>query len=186
MAQPGLGGRDASGTFTRRSLRRPPIELEIRRVDKTAWQLFKHHHYLDTTLHVAAKCFVAFFKGQPAAFASTIHYPHPSGSWWRGHRTVCLPDFQGVGIGNALSAYVGGVMRSTGKPYRSTTANPAMMKHRAGSKVWKMLRAPARNNNNKSRTLQALNKTTANNRFTAGFEYTGPILTEQARGHGIA
>jgi energy-coupling factor transporter ATP-binding protein EcfA2 len=173
-----------SGIFTRRLLRRPPIQLEIRRVDKAAWTIFKHHHYLDTTLHKAAKCFVGFVNGQPAAFASVIHYPHPSGSWWREHRTVCLPDFQGVGIGNALSSYVGGVMQATGKPYRSTTANPAMIKHRANSKLWKMARKPSISGKNKGQDKQ-FNRIVASNRFTAGFEYTGPTLIEQAKGHGI-
>ena len=38
-----------AGTFTRRSLRqRPPIELQIVRVDRSAWSLFQHHHYLST------------------------------------------------------------------------------------------------------------------------------------------
>jgi hypothetical protein len=26
--------------------------------------------------------------------------------WWREHRTVCQPDFQGVGLENALSEFV--------------------------------------------------------------------------------
>jgi ABC-type lipoprotein export system ATPase subunit len=97
-----------SGQFTRRSLRRPPISMEIIRTDRSAWDIFKHHHYLDTSLHPASKCFVAMVDNRPAAFASCMHSPGHHGGWWREHRTVCLPDFQGVGIGNTLSEFVGG------------------------------------------------------------------------------
>src|SRR5579872_1425942 len=38
----------------------PPIELEIARVHRAAWRLFKSHHYLSSELHKGAKCFVAF------------------------------------------------------------------------------------------------------------------------------
>jgi len=68
------------GEFTRRSLRRrPKIRLEIARVDRSAWELFKRHHYLDTSLHQSAKCFVAFMGEDPVAFASAIHFPGRKG-----------------------------------------------------------------------------------------------------------
>jgi hypothetical protein len=178
-----------AGTFTRRSLRRPPIELEVARVGPEAWHLFKHHHYLDTSLHKAAKCFLALWRGRAVAFASVLHAPHANGGWWREHRTVCLPDFQGVGIGNALSEFIGGVMLATGKRYMSTTGNPAMMRHRARSAVWKMKRAPARSvagTAERRRVTQVgVAKTRAANRFTAGFEYVGPPRVEDARRLGV-
>ena len=177
-----------AGTFARRSLRRrPEIELEVRRVEKDAWHLFKHHHYLDTTLNKSAKCFVALWRGRPVAFASVIHAPHPRGGWWREHRTVCLPDFQGVGIGNALSEFVGGVMRATGKRYMSTTGNPAMMRHRAKSGGWVMRRAPSRSQREgRTRSVAVgTDRTHATNRFTASFEYVGPARPEDARQLGV-
>ena len=67
-----------AGTFTWRLLRRrPPIELEVARVETEAWHLLRHHHYLDTSLNKTAKCFVAFWRGRPVAFASAIHSPAP-------------------------------------------------------------------------------------------------------------
>ena len=69
------------------------------RVDQSAWKLFKPHHYLDANLHRSAKCFVGMVEGQPAAFVAVLPFPHPSRPGWREHRAVCLPDFQGVGIG---------------------------------------------------------------------------------------
>lgn len=176
-----------SGEFARRSLRRPDITLEVRRVHSDAWERFKHHHYLDTTLNKAAKCFAAFWDGRPVAFTAALCSPGKV-STWREHRTVCLPDFQGVGIGNALSEYVGGVMRCMGRPYRSTTANPAMVRHRAKSPLWKMIREPGRTTAGKLMNATAsggaiFNRATA--RFTAGFEYVGPKRPDDAKRMGI-
>lgn len=180
-----------SGTFTRRLLRRrPEITLEIKRVHRDAWRLFKHHHYLDTSLHVTAKCFCAFIEGRPAAFASAIHMPlkGPLRGGWREHRTVCLPDFQGVGIGNAISEFVASVMKATGKPYYSVTSNPAMIHHRARSPLWHMHRRPSRSPVNTARFshLKSLNNTVASGRLVAGFRYVGPARPEDARRLGVA
>lgn len=175
-----------AGTFTRRSLRpRPPITLEVGRVDRAAWDPFQRHHYLDTSLHRSAKCFVAFWRGRPVAFASVLHSPGRVNSW-REHRTVCLPDFQGVGIGNALSEFVAGVMRATGKRYGSVTGNPAMIRHRAKSPLWAMIRAPSRvTADSERKTGTQLRKTRATDRFTAGFKFVGPPRPEDARRLGV-
>lgn len=165
-----------SGALTRREVqRRPTIELEVSRVSRDAWDIFRAHHYLDTSLHVAAHCFVATWDGRPVAFASSIHFPNPrtGEALRREHRTVCLPDFQGVGIGNALSAFVASLYRSG---YCSTTSHPAMIRHRAKSKLWSMTRAPAR-----ARSLSAGNTATNRRmnsgikRLSASFTYRGKI-----------
>ncbi|WP_020474857.1 GNAT family N-acetyltransferase [Zavarzinella formosa] len=167
-----------SGSLARRSLQgRPAISLEIIRARRSAWRVFKRHHYLDGTLNNSAKCFVALLDGRPAAFASVIHAPGLV-SYWREHRTVCLPDFQGVGIGHALSDFVAGVMRATGRRYRSTTGHPAMIRRRAKSPLWKMLRPP-------SVGRRDAEMRRASNRLTAGFEYVGPARPEDARRLGI-
>lgn len=184
--------RMPTGEFARRSLRRPPITLEVCRVGREAWDAFKHHHYLDTSLAVVAKCFVAFWDGRPVAFASCLHHVGRH-SFWREHRTVCLPDFQGVGIGNALSEFVAGVMKATGKRYGSTTSNPAMIRHRMRSPLWRCLRAPSltarevgrRTSKSKQLGQRRLFKTRAFNRLTAGFEYLGPPRVEDARKLGV-
>jgi len=86
--------------------RRPPVDLEIFRVDRSAWKLFSSHHYLSSDIHKGSARFVAAYAGQPAAFTAVLSFPHSSKPSWREHRTVCLPDFQGVGIGNAMSEYI--------------------------------------------------------------------------------
>jgi ABC-type lipoprotein export system ATPase subunit/GNAT superfamily N-acetyltransferase len=163
--------------------RRPNIQLEITRVHRSAWELFKQHHYLDHHIHKGSAYYLGGIDGTPAAFTAVLAYPHATRSGYREHRTVCLPDFQGVGIGNALSEHVAGLYRATGKPYFSTTSNPAMIFHRARSVNWDMRRKPGRTGRH-SGTITGMKA--ASNRITAGFEFVGSALPEQARGFGIA
>ena len=130
--------------FARGSLwRRPKIELEVKRVHHSAWQLFRKHHYLDTKLNTSAACFIAFWNGIPVAFTAILHFPHAKvKNIKREHRTVCLPDFQGVGIGNALSNYLGAMCRGLGFRYLSQTSHPSMIKSRAESENWRINQAP--------------------------------------------
>lgn len=176
----------ATKTFQWRELQqRPSIKLTIKRVDTSAWQIFKKHHYLDTSINKSAKCFIACVEDQPVAFASVLSFPHPVSPGWREHRTVCLPDYQGCGIGNVLSEFIGGLFRATGKPYRSTTGHPGMIRYRAKSKTWKMTTQPQRSSAGCKSSHRALQKTYATNRLVAGFEYVGPIFNDDARAFGV-
>jgi ABC-type molybdenum transport system ATPase subunit/photorepair protein PhrA len=170
----------ATNTFqSGRLLQRPKINLEVRRVDPSAWQLFRKHHYLDHDLNKAAKCFCAFWESVPVAFAAVLHFPHPrSPNMKREHRTVTLPDYQGVGIGNVLSAYIGSMCRAIGMRYVSITSHPAMMRSRAKSTSWKMIAKP----NASSKTFPSRGLAGGTNgfagRFRATFEYVGPAMNE--------
>lgn len=175
----------STGEFQWRSLqRRPEIKLDIQRVHRSVWQLFQQHHYLSTDLSKSAKCFLACVEGRPAAFTGVIHRPGSYRGYWSEHRTVCLPDFQGVGIGNALSEFVASLFVATGKRYCSTTSSPAMMRHRAASPLWKMIRKPGFTSKNEG-SKTACNGSVAFNRLTAGFKYVGSRLPEEARGFGL-
>jgi ABC-type phosphate/phosphonate transport system ATPase subunit len=162
-----------------RPFHRPEIEMEIIRTDRSAWQRFKPHHYLSAALNPSAACYVAIVKNQPAAFTAVLPFPHPTHSGWREHRTVCLPDYQGVGIGNAMSEFVASIYRATGKPYTSTTSHPAMIYHRAKSPLWRMSRKPGLSGD--GRRFSLMRKTAAIDRLTAGFEYVGPARFADAR-----
>jgi ABC-type polar amino acid transport system ATPase subunit len=165
-----------------RFLRRPKIRLEIKRVHSSAWQLFRKHHYLSTSLNSSAVCFCAFWDGVPVAFTAILHFPHPRRkNTKREHRTVCLPDFQGVGIGNAMSAYIGSVCRGLGYSFISQTSHPAMIKTRARSNNWRMIAKP-------NNTIQAMPKDMSfvgfgtrrfsfSERIRGTFEYIGPALS---------
>jgi hypothetical protein len=168
---------DMSGpSLSRGRVRRPPIALRIARVDRSLWQLFKRHHYLSGNLHPGAKCFAGFIDYQPAVFTAVLPFPHPIRPGWREHRTVCLPDFQGVGIGAAMSEVIASLFIATGKPYFSTTSHPALIRHRAMSPLWKMHRKPGMVGRcgATSRRTTGMSDTNSRGRNTAGFEYVGP------------
>lgn len=173
--------------------RRPPIELEVKRVHPDAWRLFAKHHYLSGELNKAARSFVAFWSGEPVAFSAWLIHPLSSGGRpvMREHRTVCLPDYQGVGIGNALSDCCAAIMRANGYRATSTTSSPAMIAARLRSGNWLVMRAPGLS---LGRTGE-LARTRACTRLTVGFEYVGPsapraearllfnLIRSQGKGH---
>lgn len=174
--------------------RRPDITLSISRVKgRQWWPRFRHHHYLATSLAPSARCFLARVDGRPAAFTAAITTCNPSGSsrsYWREHRSVCLPDFQGAGIGNALSEYVASLHRATGQIYRSTTSSPAMISHRRRSPHWNQIRKPGygastRIRGSDSSSIRTLRQGVARTRITASFEYTGPARPADAWRFGL-
>ena len=171
-----------------RSLRRrPEIRLHVSRTGHDNWSLFARHHYLNGDLSRAAQCFLGSVETRrvsegdtegatdhltPAAFVAVLHTPNAFGGFWRESRCVCLPDFQGVGIGNAISEHVAALFAGD-KPYRSTTSHPAMIRHRLRSPLWRCVRKPGLVK--PGRGIDS--KTCAAYRYTAGFEYIGPIAS---------
>jgi GNAT superfamily N-acetyltransferase len=112
------------------------------------------------------------FDGEPAAFTAVLAFPHPvTKNIWKEHRTVTLPDYQGFGLGNRLSEFVGEWLHKKGKKFRSVTSHPAMIGHRHRSKAWIMDRKPSRMAplSKTARTQKA--ETSAINRLTASFLY---------------
>ncbi|MDB5353604.1 MAG: putative transporter [Phycisphaerales bacterium] len=178
----------ASQTLARGRLRRPALRLDVRRCGREVWQIFRRHHYLSGNLHPSAQCFVAYVADRAAAFTAVLPFPHPVRPGYREHRTVCLPDFQGVGIGNSLSAFVASIFAATGKPYFSTTSHPAIIRHRAKSPLWRMLRAPGRVSRSGSSGAgkTGMSATLSRGRMTASFEYVGPPRIREATEFGIA
>lgn len=131
---------DSGRWLDRGSVRRDRIiEISIRSCDTEAvWEIFKRHHYLSGKVNRSANSFVALYEGKPVAMTSVVAFP--SGNWkdgWRGHRTVVLPEFQGLGIGSTLSDTVAEYIISTGARFFSKTAHPAFGEHRSRSPKWK-------------------------------------------------
>lgn len=175
--------------FSWRSLRRrPAISITVRRVDKAAWELFKRHHYLSSSLNISAACFLGEIEGQPCAFVAVTSFPHPRRSGYRAHRIVCLPDFQGAGIGLAVSDFVAAMYRAKGKPYFLTTGNPAIVQTQAHSKNWRLI-----NTGNSARAGSANRGITIvkkdwkhSNRNTVTFEFCGACDRQAAEGFAVA
>lgn len=112
-----------------RLLQRPPITLRIYPCKRDIWPMFAPHHYLSHVLASSARCFIATadFEGTTNTVGFVSCLPFPSGSLkraWREHRTVILPDFQGLGIGPRISDAVAELHLSERKRYFSRTAHP--------------------------------------------------------------
>ena len=122
----------------RRLLRRPDIEVEIVPCSVSAWSMFRDHHYLSGDINKSARCWLAMWRGQPVGFSAVISFPSGSvKNGYRGHRTVILPDFQGLGIGVRLSDAMGEIYTSEGKRYFSKTAHPRLGEYREASTKWR-------------------------------------------------
>jgi len=163
--------RPAENRFTRRLLRRrPTIDLDIVRVKASAWPLFAPHHYLSAALAPSAVCFLASWRDRPVAYSAWLPFYGQGPKARREHRTVTLPDYQGVGIGNALSDFVASLWTGLGYRALSSTTHPAMIRSRLRSPNWRMHRAPS------FATGRAGRLRHATTRLTAGFAYIGPAL----------
>ena len=127
---------------SRRSLlrlsKRPEITLTIRSTSSDYWKYFGKYHYLDSALSKSAHCYVGLINGKPVVFGAVIHSTNRDiHSYWRGHRTVVLPEFQGLGIGSAFSDAIAQIYVDGGLRYFSKTAHPAFGEYRDGSSKWR-------------------------------------------------
>jgi len=185
----------STSRFARDCLQRPKITLTVQPVSaQKYWPIFSKFHYLNRSIHPGAKAFCAFYNGRPVAFTAVLTMPCPQGTRWKEHRTVCLPDFQGVGIGNAMSNFIASCFHGTrGRYYLSVTANPAMVAYRAKSPLWNMTRKPSNNCDQRKRRNVKANteamtqwrKALGTDRITASFRYCGPSNPDAAAALGI-
>lgn len=158
-------------TWPRGSVQRPEIEVEIRGVGRGAWSLFRQHHYLSADLHVAARCVGAFIGDECVGFQAWYRFPHPRArDIMFAHRTVVLPDYQGIGLGGRLMEFVGQMLHTEGYRYHTTLAHPAMIAYMRRSPRWRELSA---NRPSRSRKPKRLGKTHASARklATTSFAY---------------
>lgn len=122
----------------RGSERRKTIELEVVPCATEAWRMFRDHHYLDGNINKSAKCWIAIWDGVPVGFAAAIAFPNGNfKKAYRGHRTVILPDYQGLGLGSRLSDAVGQMFIESGFRYFSKTAHPRLGEYRDSSPKWR-------------------------------------------------
>lgn len=100
--------------------------------------MFGNHHYLDANVNKAARFYIGIWDGVVVAFGAAITMPNGAvKNAWRGHRTVVLPDFQGMGIGVRFSNIIAEIHLKQGHRYFSRTAHPRMGEYREKSVLWK-------------------------------------------------
>lgn len=92
---------------------RPDIQLTVRRVEPSVWNLFKAHHYLTAEMNKSCKCLLFEWNGVPVGFVGVLNTPRrgiPYGC--SVSRIVVLPDFQGLGLSTIMFNFVGGIIKS--------------------------------------------------------------------------
>ena len=175
-------------TFQWRSLRRrPSLNVEIARVDFSAWKLFAPFHYLTAELHSAALCYVLFIDGYPASFAAILHRPHPTAPNIKGlSRGVTLPDYQGLGLAFVLFDTLGAAHKKIGNRLRLYPAHPSFVRSADRSVNWLLKKKPgvfgkfnANSGGGKSAAF------VFGGRPNAIFEYCGPAMTDKAQAQAL-
>jgi energy-coupling factor transporter ATP-binding protein EcfA2 len=117
---------------------RPELALTIRSTGPDYWKYFSKYHYLDTRMSRSVHCYVLLLGDKPIGFHAAIHSTNRDiHSYWRGHRTVILPEFQGMGIGTAFSDAIAEIYVGRGLRYFSKTAHPSFGEHRQKSSLWR-------------------------------------------------
>eukprot|EP00931_Biecheleriopsis_adriatica_P041498 TRINITY_DN2370_c0_g1_i1.p1 TRINITY_DN2370_c0_g1~~TRINITY_DN2370_c0_g1_i1.p1 ORF type:complete len:1392 (+),score=231.52 TRINITY_DN2370_c0_g1_i1:312-4178(+) len=144
------------------SLGVPLIELEVRRALPREWLHFREHHYKDHKLKGDSVAFVGLLDGRAACYtAITVEPLHfvrrgaMSGRWpadlgypetwqsitsprqlFREHRTVVLPDFQGMGLAPLMCDAVARYILESGNDFTSQTVHPFYGSYRNRSQFW--------------------------------------------------
>lgn len=155
---------------------RPSIEFKIYETkDKSKyWRMFSKYHYLSHSHNNTARVFIATLNDMICGFCSVLSFPHPiKKDYWKEHRTVILPDYQGIGIGSMLSNNIAEILKKNNKGFISTSSNPAFINARKNSKNWIITRIGRMSSG--SGKIQNKNKkgSTSSNRITVSFEYVG-------------
>ena len=157
----------------RRLRQRPRIVLEIVKVHRSAWELFRQYHYLTQAMPKVAQCFMAFWKEVPVAFYSYIHFQNNRLKHTkRACRVVCLPDYQGVGIGMKLEEHIVSCLVALGWDYIGASSHPARMAYCCKSDNWLMIRKPKVSTNHAG--TSGRNAVKYLGRMVATFRYVGP------------
>lgn len=136
--------------------------------------MFKNHHYLTGDLSNASRCYVGVWDGKIVAFGATMTMPNGFiKNAWRGHRTVVLPDFQGLGIGVRFSDAIAQIHLDQGHRYFSRTAHPRMILYRENSKLWKPTSKHKKLRKDITHENMFNNHYADNKRICGSFEYIG-------------
>lgn len=151
---------------------RPGIRLDIVETGRKSeyWQMFRKYHYLSGDFQRCARTWICFANGELAGFCAFKAFPHPQiKNFWKAHRVVVFPDYQGVGIASSMLDTVGKILKDEGKRPTLTSSNYAMIMALKRNPKWKCIRHGRMSKCNAS-TMDSFRKTNSSNRITAQFE----------------
>jgi GNAT superfamily N-acetyltransferase len=116
-------------------------------------------------------CFICIVDGNLAGFTSLIHFPHPRAkNIKKFHRTVVLPDYQGIGVATHMRDAVSEKIKSMGFRLMTTTSHPAMIAMLKRDPKWRLTRKGRVGKLGKTSKVD-LSKTSSLSRITTSWEY---------------
>jgi GNAT superfamily N-acetyltransferase len=169
--------------FEARSLQqRPEISVEIRSVDKSIWSVFSKYHYLTSRLSPAAICVGAFIDDHCVGFSSAVKFVHPHvRNICQEHRTVVLPDYQGLSIGARLADWFGEYLWRRGWRFHAAIAHPGLAAYRSASPRWRVLRSGTLSGGARTASMRRHQEKFSARRISTSFAFTPALGTPSAR-----
>ena len=164
--------------------KRPDIHIDIYEIRDVAtkrkvWEIFRKYHYLNTDLNPTARQFVGVINGEIVCHTGVIPAPMQKNTR-RLHRSVVLPDYQGIGIGMNFKNAVCDYIRHSGFDgiIWSVTTTPAQFHAQIKSPKWKLVRYGKASRHVSSKFLrtdmrQRIVRNSSANRITYSFVYVG-------------
>jgi tRNA (guanosine-2'-O-)-methyltransferase len=176
----------------------PVLNLVLQPSPKHHWRRFRDHHYKTPVLSNTARTFLlttADDDQNPVGMVATIRHNGPKSAATgalphRAHRTVVLPQWQGLGIGSRLSDAVAELHRQEGSRYYGQTVHPMFGRYRDNSEWW----VPTEFNHRTSKfkveswaqRKQQVRVALRVPKYIYSHEYTGPPSGKQQEGESGA
>lgn len=109
------------------------------------------------------------------AFMSILPFAHPvKKNFYRGHRMVVLPDYQGIGISMYLTKYIiDNILIPNGKGFITTTSNPQRINGLKKNPLFKTTLIGRKSSGSGKIQNKYKKGSTSSNRITVSFEYIG-------------
>lgn len=121
------------------------IEIDIYRTsDKDLWKVFKEHHYMSHEINKSCHFYVMKLHSTDELVGCFSTLPQMTGTkkWgWRVHRTVVLPDYQGLGISSRTLNFFGEYYHKQGKFLGIRTSSIPMLNSLKHNPMWEVGKA---------------------------------------------
>lgn len=142
--------------------------------NKDIWRVFREHHYLSAEINKACTFYTIYWEDTLVAMFSCLN--QPSGSYkyaFRIHRTVVLPDYQGLGIGTKILDYFGKMYTDNGNKLFLRTTHTRFATHCRNSIKWIEGNSSGKVSNAGGKTHEKKYKNYDRKRTPFSFEYMG-------------
>lgn len=156
--------------------RRPEISLQVSRVEAETWDFFKKHHYLTEDVNKSCKFLLFEWCSKPVCIVAIINSPGTNrANAVTISRIVVLPDYQGIGLGQKISDFCGGIMTNNNNRLYIRTVNPALGLYFDKSSKWKGTSTNHKDAGGKGREGSKYNE--RKNRVSYSHEYIGEPIS---------